>query len=321
MIRTGSVTGLVLALALAGCEGVPRPPLRDDARLTIVSLNPCTDAILHEVTAPGQLLAISHYSKDPHASSMQPEDAARYPATGGSVEEVLALDPNVVVASTYLAPATRAALDDLGLRVVQFGGVASVEESVAQVRELAALAGQQDKGEALVARIEAALEGLQTGKGPETVLWQPGGIVAGEAALVSDVLRRAGFESYSEARGLGQADYLPLEQVLADPPGLLLVAGSGIGQRHPALDKVEGLRRESFDTRLIYCGGPTLIRAAERLAEIRNVAFQPALLDYARSERGEFPASSSNPPFVSSKVETPRSAHAVKPHPETGDPQ
>ena len=270
MIRTGSVTGLALALALAGCGG--SPPRQVGPQLTIVSLNPCTDAILHEVAAPGQLLAISHYSKDPGASSMEAEDAARYRATGGSVEEVLALDPDVVVASTYLAPATRAALDDLGLRVVQFGGVASVEESIAQVRELAALAGHEDKGEMLVVRIEAALDDIQSSEGIEVVLWQPGGIVAGEAALVSDVLRRAGFDSYAWKRGLQQADYLPLEQVLADPPELLLVAGRGVGQRHPSLDEIEAMQREPFDTRLIYCGGPTIIRSAERLARIKAAA-------------------------------------------------
>ena len=55
-------------------------------------LNPCTDAILAEVAAPGQLLAISHYSKDPRASSMEAAVAARFAATGGTVEEVLALD-------------------------------------------------------------------------------------------------------------------------------------------------------------------------------------------------------------------------------------
>ena len=43
---------------------------------------------------------------------MPAEQALRYPATGGTVEEVLALDPDVVVAGSFIAPATLAALED-----------------------------------------------------------------------------------------------------------------------------------------------------------------------------------------------------------------
>ena len=269
----------MLALLLAGCAGgKAAPPPEPQARPTIVSLNPCTDAILAEITAPGQLIAISHYSKDPRSTSMSADQAARYPATGGTVEEVLALAPDLVIGSTFMAPATRAALDDLGLRVVAFGAANSVEQSEAQVRALAALAGQPAKGAALVARMEAALRAARPdgGAGVEAALWQPGSIVPGEASLVSDLLRRTGFVSYSERRGMAQADYLSLEQIIADPPEVLLVAGSETGQRHPALDDLEQMRREGFDTRLIYCGGPTVIRAAERLAEIRREVESPS---------------------------------------------
>ncbi|MBX7460560.1 ABC transporter substrate-binding protein [Qipengyuania huizhouensis] len=261
----------VLALLLAGCAGAGPGRSSPDYRPTVVSLNPCADAILAEVAEPGQLLAISHYSKDPRASSMSVEDAARFPATGGTVEEVLALDPDVVVASTFIAPATRAALEDLGLRVVTFGGTADIASSIAQIRELAALVENDREGERLVEQIELALsEVADTAEPVEAALWQPGGIVPGEASLVSDLLRRTGFASYSEARGMAQADYLSLEQVVADPPQVLLVAGSEAGQRHPVLDEVDGMARADFDTRLIYCGGPTIIRAARRLKTIRD---------------------------------------------------
>lgn len=269
----GRIVWLQIVLAVAGCTADKSAP-REAAHPTIVSLNPCTDAVLAEVAAPRQLLAISHYSKDPRATSMDPAQARRFAATGGTVEEVLALDPDVVVAGSFLAPATRAALEDLGMRVVTFDAVATVEESEAQVRELAALAGNEAAGDALVSGIETALEAAapRDDRRIAAVLWQPGGIVPGEAALVGDLLRRTGFASHSAARGMAQSDYLSLERVLADPPELLLIAGSETGQRHPVLDKLPGMRRANFDTRLLYCGGPTIIRAAERLGKLRRVA-------------------------------------------------
>lgn len=242
-------------------------------RPTIVSLNPCSDAVLARVAAPGQLLAISHYSRDPSSSSMEPEEVARFHATGGTVEEILALDPDIVVASTFIGPATRAALEDLGMRVETFGAAATVEESMEQVRQLARLAGNEAAGEHLAGEIEAAMAAARSSAAPvEAALWQPGGIVPGEASLVSDLLRRTGFTSYGAARGMAQADYLSLEQIVSDPPEVLLVAGSERGQSHPVLGGLPQLRREDFDTRLIYCGGPTIIRAARRLAQIRQAA-------------------------------------------------
>ncbi|MFT6474974.1 MAG: iron complex transport system substrate-binding protein [Qipengyuania sp.] len=265
------IASVLLLAACAGSRADAPPP---QGRPTIVSLNPCTDAILAEIAAPGQLLAISHYSKDPRASSMEPATAARFRATGGTVEEVLALDPDLVVAGSFLSPATRASLDSLGIEVATFGIAHDVDDSAAQVRELAALAGSPAAGERLVARIEAALAAAAPANGEriEALLWQPGGIVAGEQALVSDLLARTGFENVAPLRGLAQADFVSLEDVVAAPPEVLLVAGGAVGQRHPVLGALPQMRREHFDTSLLYCGGPTIIRAAERLAAIRRSA-------------------------------------------------
>lgn len=261
---------LAAYLFLAGCASPP-PSHAGGELPTIVSLNPCTDAILAEVADPAQILAVSHYSHDPRATSMPLAEARRFRATGGTVEEVLALAPDVVVGSDFMAPSTRAALDRLGLRVETVGIASSVEASEAQVRQLAALAGHPERGEALVRRIETTLADARSDGPPvPAILWQPGGIVPGEGALVTELLRRTGFASQSAARGMAQADYLSLERLLADPPRVLLVAGRERGQGHPALDAVPGLARAKFDPALLYCGGPTIEHAARRLAEIRR---------------------------------------------------
>lgn len=253
---------LLFALVLGGCTSAPPPVPRE--RPTIVSLNPCTDAILAEVADPAQLLAISHYSHDSRASSMDLAIARRYRATGGTAEEVAALSPDIVVGSSFMDPATRSALERLGMRVETLGIAATVADSEAQVRELARIAGHPERGEALVRRIE---ESLAAPIGPEieTALWQGGGIVPGKDTLMAELMTRAGLASYSQRRGMAQGDYLPLEGIAADPPELLLVAGSERGQRHPILARIPGMRVESFDPALTYCGGPSIIRAMTRL--------------------------------------------------------
>jgi len=263
------------ALVLVACSGSPAPspaPREREAQApTIVSLNPCTDAILADVADPAQILALSHYSRDPRGTSMDLARARRFPVTGGTVEEVLALEPDIVVASDFLPPATRAALTDLGLRVETVGIASSIAGSEAQVRRIAALAGHPERGEALVARIEEAVAAnTRRGEPVPAVLWQPGGIVPGQGTLVSAMMARAGFTNFSAAHGARQADYLPLETLLANPPRVLLVAGQERMQQHRALDALPGMRRESFAPNLLYCGGPTIVAAMTRLRALRD---------------------------------------------------
>ncbi|WP_285709084.1 ABC transporter substrate-binding protein [Erythrobacter oryzae] len=258
-------------LALAACAPAAPVPPKDTAHPTILSLNPCLDAILVELAPPEQVLALSHYSRDPSSSSIPPDTAARYGVTGGTAEEVIAARPDLVLASIFLPQPTRSALERAGLRVETFGSPTSIAESAEQVRAVAALAGRASEGEALAARIAAPAR--PPGAPIDALLWQPGEIVAGEQTLVAELLREAGFASDAARRGLGQADRVSLESVLADPPQVLLVAGDAAGQRHPML--AGGLYRThvaSFDPSLIYCGGPTILRARERLAQIRAEA-------------------------------------------------
>jgi iron complex transport system substrate-binding protein len=266
---------------LPGCARAPAPPTLPSGKPSVVSLNPCTDAILAEVTDAGQVLAISHYSKDVRASSMDPAVAQHFTATRGTVEEVVALAPDLVIGSTFTDPATRRAYARMGLRLETFGAPATVEQGRAQVRQIAALVGQHERGEALVARIDAALLAARPPAGAATVdavLWQAGGMVAGEQTLVMDLMAHTGFANFAGARGFGQGDRVSLERMLADPPRAILVAGlvAGAGGMedfalgHPVLERLQGTDRVPLDQRLLFCGGPTIALAATRLAQIRD---------------------------------------------------
>lgn len=278
-LRALLAAGLALTLSLGGCtEPVRDEPVRDapqdpyPALMRVVSLNPCTDAMLVEIADPAQVAALSHYSHDPAASSIPQDISQRFVVTGGTVEEILALNPDLVLASSFIAPAIKAALEDLDIRVETFGSPRSIEESEAQIGRLAGIIGRELEGEWLVKDIEHALQSAAVAPEREikTLLWQPGQIVPGGETLVAEILERNGFTSFAEDRGLGQADYVSLEGLLADPPELLLVAGNSPAQTHPALHHLAQTRVESFEPRLLYCGGRTIVGVQMRLDEIRR---------------------------------------------------
>ena len=214
------------------------------------------------------------------------------PVSGGTLEEVLVAHPRIVVTGGPVPPATRAAYARLGLRLEEFGLANSVRDSEAQVRRMARLAGHAERGEALVARIEAGLRAAAPPPGTRPVsalVWQAGGMVPGDVALITELLTRTGFASFSAARGMRQADVMPLEPLLAEPPRVILVAGGDIHDgpgedrllAHPALEHLQGgahLRgavRFAFAPRLEWCGGPTIIAAVGRLAQVRRALEGP----------------------------------------------
>jgi iron complex transport system substrate-binding protein len=265
--------GEVLAAALFAAACAPAAPSAPHGRVhpTIVSLNPCLDAILVEIAPPAQVLALSHYSRDAGSSSIPAATAARYGVTGGTAEEVIAVRPDLVLASIYLPQPTRTALERSGLKVATFDSPASVAQSIAQVRAVAQLAGRMREGEALTARIAVPAAAPQPPI--DALLWQEGEIVAGESTLIAELLRQEGFSSDAARRGLDQADRVSLESVLADPPQVLLVAGKAAGQRHPLVMKsYKSMVVADFAPSLVYCGGPTIPKARARLRAIRAAA-------------------------------------------------
>jgi iron complex transport system substrate-binding protein len=256
------VAALVLLLGTAAAA-VPR---------RVVSMNPCADAILAEVAAPGQIAALSHWSADPAATSMDAARARRIGVHFGTAEEVLRLSPDLVIAGAHTPAATRAVFARMGIPVVLVGVPASVAQSHAEVRAIAAAVGRPAAGEALIARTEAALAAAATPAPPlPTLLRTPAGVVPGKGTLVDDVMARVGLANAAAPLGLASWDVLPLETLVQHPPRLLLADPRA--PRHPALRALAPrLSVAPFDMRLINCGGPTIARLAPALATARVAA-------------------------------------------------
>ncbi|MGC4029477.1 MAG: ABC transporter substrate-binding protein [Steroidobacteraceae bacterium] len=261
------VTVLVSLAALPAQAAGPR----------IASINPCVDAILTEVADADQIVGISHYSQDPKATSMPLDVARRFHATSGTAEEIVALQPELVMSGPHVSPATILALERLKIPIVKYPVPEHVEQSLEQVRAIAAAAGHPERGERLAARIERAVDEARPGDASpiSALIWQAGGMVPGAGTLADELLRITGFVNMSALYGLRQWDVLPLEYLLDNPPRLVLSASrdDAAGDRmlsHPVLGKLPNVAFRDYPFRLLGCAGPGLIEATARLAAIRR---------------------------------------------------
>lgn len=262
---------LPLLLLLVGCA----PPAGSERRGGIVSLNPCADQLLVELAPPGRIAAISHYSHDPGATSLPLTVARRFPATAGTAEEVLALHPDLVLASSFTPAATREAFRRAGLNTLYLNSPVSLDDSKVQIAEVARAVGGEAKGAAMIARIDAAVATTRwTGRPAPALLYISGDMVNGSGTLLDAMMRIAGFRNVAADLGLAYTGSLPLEALVQRPPELILAPddkGRGVAMRRRLLATTHARPREAvFSSALINCGGPTIPSALDRMAQIRR---------------------------------------------------
>lgn len=168
-----------VALSVAGPSAAVTPSR--DAPQRIVSLNLCTDQILLQLVGRERIVALSFLSQDPFSSVLH-EQAQGLPVAYGSAEEVLTLEPDLVLVGTYTTRHTTALLRRFGIPVVAVPGAQSFAEVKEEIRTVARAVGEVGRGEVIIARFEARLAQMQAGHGatrPVATQYRSGGAALG----------------------------------------------------------------------------------------------------------------------------------------------
>lgn len=262
----------LIALGLAGCASA-----QPASTGGIVSTNPCSDQLLLAL-APQRVVAISHYSHEPGSTSVPLDVARRYRATAGTAEEVIALQPDLVVASTFTSASTLNAYRRAGLKVLTLDSPTTIAASRDQIRSVASAVGATAAGERLVARIDGAVAAAapRDARRPATLLYISDSFANGGASLLTEMVGLAGLGDASKDFGLAFSGSVPIESLLAHPPRIVLDPDPW-GRTASLRRRVLGMAgyqviEDRFPRQLINCGGPTIIPALRALAAIRSRA-------------------------------------------------
>jgi iron complex transport system substrate-binding protein len=243
---------------------------------TVASINLCADQHVLALADAQQILTVSWLAADPE-ESLYAEAARRHRLNYGTAEELLALDPDVVIAGTYTSPFTRALLRRLGYRVVELApenAVADIERNVAIVADAI---GQSARGEQVVAAVRAEARAVQAGRptrGPATVVVRAGGFTVGAASLAHDLLTLAGMRNVAAEQGLDRWGSLSMEALLRSEPELIVLTDYRADEpslanailAHPALEQLAAAQRAvTVPAALWACGAPGSLTAATLL--------------------------------------------------------
>ncbi|RLA23666.1 MAG: ABC transporter substrate-binding protein [Gammaproteobacteria bacterium] len=253
----------------------------------IVSLNLCADQLLLQLAEPKAIASLTHLAADPELSYLA-EEATNYPLNYGSAEEILQLDPDLILAGSFTARPAVAYLEKKGYRVVKLAIPKSMKSMRRQFLKVADLLGEREKAEQQLKEMERRIEQVKAVEDSERLVaavYYANGFTAGKESIITEVLNSAGFENLSEQSGVDSFGFYPLEKLIEAEPDLLIL-GSYNKQRHslaqklldhPALKRVWGGDREQrkqvrviIPDNLWICATPVIAEAVEILAEQRE---------------------------------------------------
>lgn len=273
----------VLCASLALAAPGDRPARADDDAVParVVSINLCTDQLLLALGGRNQAVSLSFLAADPDVSNTA-DEAAGLPLNRGLAEEVLAADPDLVLAGTATTHATVRLLDRLGIAVESFAIADDLDAVRRQILRVAVLIGRPYAGVRMAAALEAEVAAVRSRAGaarPSVLVYSGRGFTAGAGTLVGDLLDRLGFVNFAAAAGISGYGSLPLEDVVAEPPDILVIGADYEESpslawqflRHPALRAAVGIDRiVIMPTRLWTCPGPWLAEVGRRLSAMRD---------------------------------------------------
>lgn len=262
------------SLAVGGGSAAAKP-----AR--VVSMNLCTDQLTLALAERERVLSLSHLVARPDIS-VSVQGAQGISLNHGLSEEIIPLEPDLVIAGRYTSRPTVFLLQRLGYNLVELDISRSLTDIRERIRQLGQALGEEDRAEGLIQAFDARLDALRApsdAKRPTALYLQPNGYTAGRGTLVGDIIERAGFENLGARFDIDGHGKLSMEVLLAADPDVIVTdeqkprapALAYEILKHPAIAALtSGAERVTLPVRYLICGMPDTLRAVETLAEARR---------------------------------------------------
>jgi iron complex transport system substrate-binding protein len=270
-------SGRLALAALLLASGVSAGAAADAPR-RVASFNVCADQLVVALADPSQIIGLSPYARDP-AISVIADKARDHPWLPLQAEAMVPLKPDLILVGTWDRPLTQRMLRSLGFRVAGVDVVNDVAAGFAQIRDIAKLLGHAERGEALIADVEAArrrLAAAPRSKAASALLVGNAGYTVGPQSLAGALLDEAGLHPPPGAPQ-SYGGYVPLEKLVVLRPDYLVLSSAidkadGQGAlylTHPALRTLyPPERRIVLPSRYTLCAGPSLVAAFNYLAGV-----------------------------------------------------
>jgi iron complex transport system substrate-binding protein len=243
-------------------------------------MNLCVDEIVLRLGDRRKIASVTWQALNPESSNVS-ELASGIPVNYGLAEEIIPLNPDLVIAGIYTTRDTVAALKRIGVPTMDVDVPRSFADVRAQFIELSRVLDEKEKGDRIVADMDDRLTQISarvSAARPRAFVLYPNGYTAAKGTIVDEIVTRAGFVNAATSLRVHEYEQMPLETIIANPVDMLIMSSSRDWPpalatellRHPVLARIAARTRiVVMPYRLWSCGGPQLVDAVERLVQER----------------------------------------------------
>lgn len=297
---TRETASTAASYTVTDCKGtvvkMPAPPKK------ILTLSMGTDTIMLGLVKPERMAAINYLLEDPVSSNIV-ELAKQVPIkiNNPSVEEIMAMQPDLVIVPDWGNIAQVENLRDLGLKVVVCPGPKNLAEIKDTVRLLGQAIGEPERGERLVALMDKTLadirqklDAMPQREIPRVVLISIMSGYGGSGCTFDEACRLAGVINGRAEAGIQNGQPMSKEQLLAiDPDILFLPSYTGHGSfdvvryrrqytDDPSLKNMKAVRNE----RMLYPRESYIYNGSQDFVfVVREIAYVIYGDEFAQSDR------------------------------------
>ncbi|HXJ02615.1 MAG TPA: ABC transporter substrate-binding protein, partial [Micropepsaceae bacterium] len=237
-LAAAAALALSAATAAPGIAAPPKPQ-------HVMSLNLCADQLLLQMVPPERIASVSFLSLAAGKPVFAAE-AAHVPVNYGTLEEVLAQRPDLVLAGTATTPTTRAFLKQAGIGLVEVPMAINFPQIRAVTRLVGHALGEDAKAETLIGNMDTTLAALDATRPAQRIVvagWGGGGEIPGTDTLFNAILTAAGGVNAATMMRSTRFGVFDFEELLALRPDIIAFPDAAMD--HP------GLRREQIQHRVV----------------------------------------------------------------------
>jgi iron complex transport system substrate-binding protein len=265
-------------------DGLGEQITLDEPAGRIVSISPSLTESLFALGAGGRIVGRDSNSTYPEAAQDIQDLGNMY--SGLPVEDIVALEPDLVVAAQIIAPDQIQELRDLGLNVYWQENPADFEGLYENLGALSKLVGQEEQADELITRLKdrvAAVDSqLEDVEARPIVFYEldatdpANPYTVGEGTFVSFVINRAKAINVGDELA-GSYIQISSEEILQQDPEIILLSDALYGESAETVSQRAGWEQITavkegniypFDPFLLSVPGPRLVEGYEQLAEL-----------------------------------------------------
>lgn len=281
---TTAVPTLAASTEISLTDGLGRSVTLPSPAERVISLSPSNTEILYAVGAGEALIARDEFSN-------YPAEAAGLPSIGGSMsdynlEEIVKLEPDLILAAEINTPELVKSLEDLGLTVYYLSNPTDLDGMYELLRQTATLVGTSEQTETLIAslqtRVTAVQEALATVKTQPKVFYELDGSDAsapwtsGPDTFMDTLIQSAGGQNVASDLSSGWAQ-ISQEALLVANPDFIVLGDAAYGvtaeqvSARPGWGAIQAVKTGTiypFNDDLVSRPGPRMVDGLEELAKI-----------------------------------------------------